>query len=91
VQGIAHEHGELHILNEVPGATVYAEMRTRALSIDLDGIALRIVAVEDLIRMKRAVGRPSDIEDIEALTVVARDETRGADPAKLGTADPPSE
>ncbi len=91
VPPLTTRHGELHILNEVPGATVYAEMRTRALSTDLDGIALRIVAVEDLIRMKQAVGRPSDIEDIEALTAVARDETRGADPAKLGAVEPSSE
>jgi predicted nucleotidyltransferase len=82
VPPLTTRHGELHILNEIPGATVYAEMRTRALSTDLDGIAMQIVAVEDLIRMKKAVGRPSDIEDIEALTVVARDETRGANPVE---------
>jgi predicted nucleotidyltransferase len=82
-------HGELHILNDVPGATVYADMSTRALSTDLDGIAMRIVAVDDLIRMKQAVGRPSDIEDIEALATVARRETSSMDPAKHGAADAP--
>lgn len=75
VPPLATRHGELHILNDVPGAAAYAEMRTRALSTDLDGVALLIVSVDDLIRMKRAVGRPGDIEDIEALTTVARDET----------------
>ncbi len=77
-------HGELHILNEVPGATAYAGMRTRALSIDLDGIPIHIVGVDDLIRMKQTAGRPSDIEDIEALTTVARREARSADPTKRG-------
>jgi hypothetical protein len=67
-------HGELHILNEVPGATAYVGMRTRALRTDLDGIAVDVVSVDDLIRMKQTVGRPSDIEDIEALTTVARRE-----------------
>ena len=67
-------HGELHILNEVPGATAYAGMRTRALTTDLDGIALHIVGVDDLIRMKQTAGRPGDIEDVEALTTVARRE-----------------
>ncbi len=75
-------HGELHILNDVPGATAYAGMRTRALTTDLDGIALHIVGVDDLIRMKQAAGRPSDIDDIEALTTVARREARGVDQAK---------
>ena len=69
-------HGELHILNDVPGATAYAAMRIRALTTDLDGIAVHIVGVDDLIRMKQAAGRPSDLEDIEALTAVARRETR---------------
>ncbi len=82
VPPLTTRHGELHILNDVPGATVYAEMRTRALSTDLDGIAMHIVAVDDLIRMKQAVGRPSDIEDIEALTLVARRETSQSTPSR---------
>lgn len=87
VPPLTTRHGELHILNDVPGATVYAEMRTRALSTDLDGITMHIVGVDDLIRMKQAVGRPSDIEDIEALTTIARQEASGADAAKHGAAD----
>ncbi len=67
-------HGELHIINDAPGAAAYDGMRARALTIDLDGIALSIVGVDDLIRMKSASGRPSDIEDIEALTYAAREE-----------------
>jgi hypothetical protein len=65
-------HGELHILNEIPGATAYAGMRARSLMIDLDGISMQIVGVDDLIRMKQATARPSDIEDIQALTALAR-------------------
>jgi hypothetical protein len=70
-------HGELRILNEIPGATAYDGMRARALTIELEGIAMRIVGVDDLIRMKQTSGRPSDIEDIEALTTVARREATG--------------
>lgn len=91
VPPLTTRHGELHILNDVPGATVYAEMRTRALSTDFDGIVMRIVGVDDLIRMKQAVGRPSDIEDIEALTTIARQEVSSADTAKHGGADASSE
>jgi hypothetical protein len=67
-------HGALHILNDVPGARAYDEMRTRALTLDLDGIAIQIVGVDDLIRMKQTSGRPGDIEDIAAITAVARRE-----------------
>jgi len=80
VPPLSTRHGELHILNEVPGATAYAGMRARALTTDLDGIAMSIVGVDDLIRMKQTAGRPSDIEDIEALTTVARREARSAEP-----------
>lgn len=76
VPPLSTRHGELHILNDVPGATAYDGMRARALRTDIDGISLRIVGVDDLIRMKHASGRPSDIEDIEALTTVAREERR---------------
>ena len=66
--------GELHILKEVPGAAAYAELRARALTTDLDGIAVAIVGVDDLIRMKQASGRPGDIEDIAAIAAVAASE-----------------
>ena len=74
---LSTRHGELHILNEVPGAGDYEEMRARALSIDLDGTVMRIVGVDDLIRMKRVAGRLGDIEDVEALITLADAETGG--------------
>jgi predicted nucleotidyltransferase len=76
VPPLTTQHGELHILNEVPGATAYAGMRARALTTDLDGVAMHIVGVDDLIRMKQVAGRPSDLEDVEALTAVALREAR---------------
>jgi hypothetical protein len=39
-----------------------------------------IVSVDDLIRMKRATGRPGDLADIAALTAVERRERRPPDP-----------
>ncbi len=78
VPPLSTQHGELHILNEVPGASAYDRMRTRALTTDIGGIAVQIVGVDDLIRMKQASGRPGDIEDIAALTTVAQREDTGA-------------
>jgi predicted nucleotidyltransferase len=75
VPPLSTRHGELHILNEVPGARAFTEMRARALKTDLDGVAVQIVSVDDLVRMKQTTGRPSDIEDIEALTAIARNTT----------------
>lgn len=65
-------HGQLHILKEPKGAHGFDRMRERALVVDLDGNDVAIVSLDDLIRMKRAAGRPTDLDDIAALTEVER-------------------
>lgn len=72
VPPLTTRHGELHILHDVPGAPPYPDLRARALVIELDGIALAIAGLDDLIAMKRASGRPADIRDIAVLTVLER-------------------
>lgn len=65
-------HGQIHILKEPKGARAFDEMRERALVVDLDGNDVAIVSLDDLIRMKRAAGRPRDLDDIATLTEVER-------------------
>ncbi len=65
-------HGQIHILKEPKGARAFDEMRKRALVVDLDGTDVAIVSLDDLIRMKRATGRPGDLDDIATLTEVER-------------------
>jgi len=65
-------HGQIHILKEPKGARPFDEMRERALVVDLDGTDVAIVSLDDLIRMKRAAGRPGDLDDIATLTEVER-------------------
>jgi hypothetical protein len=64
-------HGQLHILKEPKGARAFEQMREAALVVEVAGVEIAIVSLEDLIRMKRAAGRPRDIDDIAALTEVA--------------------
>ena len=45
----------------------YQDAFTRALPVDVDGIPVRILSVEDLIINKRALGRTKDLADAEAL------------------------
>jgi predicted nucleotidyltransferase len=47
-------------------------MRDAALVVEVAGVEVAIACVDDLLRMKRAAGRPRDIEDIAALSEVAR-------------------
>jgi hypothetical protein len=65
-------HGQIHILKEPKGARPFDEMRKRALVVDLDGNGVAIVSLDDLIRMKRAAGRPRDLDDIATLTEIER-------------------
>ncbi len=66
-------HGQLHVLKEPKGAREFARLREAALVIEVDGIEIAIASLDDLIRMKRAAGRPQDRDDIAALTALERD------------------
>jgi predicted nucleotidyltransferase len=64
--------GALDLLVDPDGAASYEEMRSRADVVDVDGAEIRVVAIDDLLSMKRAAGRPQDIADIDALLTVNR-------------------
>ncbi len=72
VPPLTTRHGEVHVINDVKGAAPYDAIRDRALALDLDGVPVTVVGLDDLIRMKRATGRPADLEDIAVLTAVQR-------------------
>ena len=63
--------GRLDVLrfDETAGRpTSFDDLRSRALVVDLEGIQIPVAGLDDLIRMKRAAGRPHDLTDIGALT-----------------------
>jgi predicted nucleotidyltransferase len=66
------EAGGLDYFTEVPGAAAFNELRERALVVDLEGLRIQVVGLDDLIRMKQASGRPHDLSDIAALTAPGR-------------------
>ena len=64
-------HGRLDLMNIAATAGMpksYADLRARALEVDLDGTQVAVVGFDDLIRMKKAAGREQDRIDIGALT-----------------------
>jgi hypothetical protein len=73
------DDGGLDLLAAPPGAPPYAAMRDHADRVDLDGIVVAVAALDDLLAMKRAAGRPQDLADIEALEVVRRIRAEGDD------------
>lgn len=70
--------GPLDLLATPPGAPPYTELKTRADTIDLDGHSVLVASLTDLVAMKRSAGRPQDLEDIEALEVIARLRAEGS-------------
>lgn len=64
----ATRHGAIDVLHEAPGAPAYAELRRRALEVALGDLRLAVAGRDDLISMKRASGRPVDLDDLAALT-----------------------
>jgi hypothetical protein len=64
----ATRHGAVDVLHDAPGAPPYEELRRQALEIRFGDLKLAVAGRDDLIGMKRASGRPVDLEDIAALT-----------------------
>jgi predicted nucleotidyltransferase len=62
----------LESLADPPGAPPYEVMRDRADRVELDGVVVAVAALDDLLAMKRAAGRPQGLADIEALEVARR-------------------
>ena len=59
--------GDLDVVQGLEGVPPYAELRARAINVDLGEASIAICALEDLREMKRAAGRPRDLVDLEAL------------------------
>ena len=55
----------------IPGG--FDELDRAADDMDLDGVTVRVASIDDLIRMKRAAGRPKDLIEVEVLGAL-RDE-----------------
>lgn len=68
--------GSLDCLGTPAGTQGFGDLDRDAGDVDLKGMLVRVASVEDLIRMKRAAGRPKDIVGLEWLRAL-RDELEG--------------
>jgi predicted nucleotidyltransferase len=58
--------------DEIPGGRPYEEMRPRAVEAIVEGISIRAVGFDDLLRLKRESGRDRDLEDVATLLAAKR-------------------
>ena len=70
--------GDLDILGRPHGTLGYEDLAKTAAEIDLDGLMVLVTSIDDLIRMKRAAGRPKDLIEVEVLAAL-RDEIDSSD------------
>lgn len=60
--------GRLDVVGAPAGAAPYSELRGRAIVTHIAGLEVMTSGLDDLIAMKRAAGRPLDLQDIADIT-----------------------
>lgn len=65
--------GPLDVIGTPAGTSGYYDLARDASSVDFDDFQVLVVSIDDLIRMKRAAGRPKDRVELEILGAL-RDE-----------------
>lgn len=64
--------GDIDLLVDPDGAPGYKTLRRRSDVKELGGHMVRVAAIDDLIAMKEAAGRPQDLIDVESLEAARR-------------------
>jgi hypothetical protein len=62
--------GNLDCLGTPQGSQGYLDLIQGSSAVDLEGIRVSVVALEDLIRLKRSAGRPKDRAEVEILAAL---------------------
>lgn len=72
--------GNLDVFGYPSGSGGYDALRLTAEIMDIDGHPVAVAAIDDLIRMKLAAGRPKDRIEVEILSALQEEIERGLDP-----------
>jgi hypothetical protein len=70
--------GALDCVAEPDGTKGFDEIAANAVEMDIGGTTVRVASLNDLIRMKRATGRPKDRIELEILGALRDEIERGA-------------
>lgn len=69
--------GELDLLGEIVGGGRYEDLLPQTVTVPLFGVECRCLGLEALIRVKRAAGRPRDLDAIAELEALREERGRG--------------
>jgi len=70
--------GDLDLLGEVAGGGTYDALASNAATVQVFGIDIAVVTLPTLIRLKRAAGRPKDLEAIAELEALLDESSAGS-------------
>jgi predicted nucleotidyltransferase len=68
--------GDLDLFGEIAGGGSYDELQPHSLTIQVFGIECRCLSLERLISVKRAAGRPKDLEAVAELEAILEERSR---------------
>jgi len=71
--------GDLDLFGEIAGGGTYETLLPHSIAIQVFGSQVRCLDVDELIRVKRAAGRPKDLEAVAELETIREEERRGPD------------
>jgi predicted nucleotidyltransferase len=66
---VATSLGPVDVLQGLPQVPRYAELDRDAVTVDLGDMSIRVCSLQALLAMKRAANRPSDVADVDALSI----------------------
>jgi|ERR1017187_3357394 hypothetical protein len=78
--------GNIDLLGEIPGGGTYQDLLPGSVELDMFGIRCRSLSLSQLIRAKRAAGRPRDFEALAELEAI-QEESSGNPPPTPPTYD----
>jgi hypothetical protein len=74
---LATDAGDLDLLAMPAGTHGYEDLARTAQPTDLNGLTVLVAHIDDLMRMKRAAGRPKDLIELEVLGALRDELDRG--------------
>lgn len=69
--------GDLDCLGAPAGINGFNDLSANAVEMDIEGMKIRVASLNDLIRMKRASGRPKDRVELEVLGALREELEKG--------------
>jgi predicted nucleotidyltransferase len=81
---------QVDFMTTIHGIRSYAGVRDRASLITIDGVAVRVASLSDIIKSKRAAGRPRDQAVLEILEAALEESAQPARPSRRSRARKPA-